>query len=81
MSHATLSTDKLAVVTGGAQGIGLASCVKFAELGMRVCIVDLPSENLRHAEAVVAERSKTQNKIVSLPIDLGEERQIQDLVH
>jgi NAD(P)-dependent dehydrogenase (short-subunit alcohol dehydrogenase family) len=81
MSHPVLSSDKLAVVTGGAQGIGLASCLKFAELGLRVCIVDLPSDSLRRAETIVGERSSSQNKVFALPVDLGDDQQVQDLVH
>ncbi|PHQ68164.1 MAG: hypothetical protein COB93_10615 [Sneathiella sp.] len=49
MTFAALSPDRIAVVTGGAKGIGLAACLKFAELGMRVVIVDLPSDDLTRA--------------------------------
>ena len=38
--HPALAPGKVAVVTGGASGIGLAAARRFADLGMRVCIAD-----------------------------------------
>lgn len=38
--HLALASGKLAVVTGGASGIGLAAARRFADLGMRVCVAD-----------------------------------------
>ncbi|MET0371387.1 MAG: SDR family NAD(P)-dependent oxidoreductase [Sphingobium sp.] len=38
--HPALASGRVAVVTGGASGIGLAAARRFAGLGMRVCIAD-----------------------------------------
>src|SRR4029079_7578520 len=38
--HPALAPGKVAVVTGGASGIGLAAARRFAGRGMRVCIAD-----------------------------------------
>ncbi len=54
MFHAALAPSHVAVVTGGASGIGLAAARRFADLGMRVCIADLDAERLRDAAADVA---------------------------
>jgi NAD(P)-dependent dehydrogenase (short-subunit alcohol dehydrogenase family) len=51
MPHPVLSPDHVAVVTGGASGIGLAAAQKFASLGMKVCIADLGDDRLAAAEA------------------------------
>ena len=40
MTHPALNSDSVAVVTGGASGIGLAIATQFAALGMRVAVVD-----------------------------------------
>ncbi len=54
MPHPALSADNVAVVTGGASGIGLAAAERFARLGMKVCIADLDAARLREAEARLA---------------------------
>ena len=51
MPHSAMSPSHVAVVTGGASGIGLAAATRFARLGMKVCIADLGSDRLAEAEA------------------------------
>jgi hypothetical protein len=46
-----MSPDHVAVVTGGGSGIGLAAALRFARLGMKVCIADLGADRLAEAEA------------------------------
>jgi NAD(P)-dependent dehydrogenase (short-subunit alcohol dehydrogenase family) len=57
LSHPALLQNSVAVVTGGAAGIGLAAATKFARLGLRVCIADLGEERLASAAAVLSEAS------------------------
>src|SRR3712207_3136610 len=55
MSHPALFPDSAAVITGGAAGIGFAAAMRFARLGLRVCIADLGQDRLsRAAEALSA---------------------------
>jgi NAD(P)-dependent dehydrogenase (short-subunit alcohol dehydrogenase family) len=49
-----MSPNNVAVITGGASGIGLAAAMRFARLGMKVCIADLGTERLTEAEARIA---------------------------
>ncbi|MBV8574049.1 MAG: SDR family NAD(P)-dependent oxidoreductase [Acetobacteraceae bacterium] len=49
MPHPALTPDSVAVVTGGASGIGLAAAAKFVRLGLRVCIADLGEDRLSQA--------------------------------
>jgi NAD(P)-dependent dehydrogenase (short-subunit alcohol dehydrogenase family) len=55
MSHAAMSSDNVAVITGGASGIGLASAMRFASLGMKVCIADVGKEKLGQAATMLKE--------------------------
>jgi NAD(P)-dependent dehydrogenase (short-subunit alcohol dehydrogenase family) len=49
--HPAMSPNHVAVVTGGGSGIGLAAAMRFARLGMKVCIADLGTNRLAEAEA------------------------------
>jgi NAD(P)-dependent dehydrogenase (short-subunit alcohol dehydrogenase family) len=49
-----MSPNNVAVVTGGASGIGLAAAMRFARLGMKVCIADLGGDRLADAETKLA---------------------------
>jgi NAD(P)-dependent dehydrogenase (short-subunit alcohol dehydrogenase family) len=51
MSHPALSPNNVAVVTGGASGLGLAAAMRFARLGLKVCIADLGADRLADAAA------------------------------
>ena len=54
MSHPALSPNSVAVITGGASGIGLAAAMRFARDGLRVCIADLGEERVDAAAAAVS---------------------------
>jgi NAD(P)-dependent dehydrogenase (short-subunit alcohol dehydrogenase family) len=47
--HPALASGRVAVITGGASGIGLAAARRFVALGMRVCIVDRTAGALEEA--------------------------------
>jgi NAD(P)-dependent dehydrogenase (short-subunit alcohol dehydrogenase family) len=51
MSHPAMSPNNVAVVTGGASGLGLAAAMRFARLGLKVCIADLGADRLADAAA------------------------------
>ena len=50
MPHPAMSPGNVAVITGGASGIGLAAAMRFAGLGMKVCIADVGGSRLQEAE-------------------------------
>ena len=54
MPHPVLSAGSVAVITGGASGIGLAAAVDFAKLGLRICIVDIGDDPLKDAAGKIA---------------------------
>jgi NAD(P)-dependent dehydrogenase (short-subunit alcohol dehydrogenase family) len=55
VTHPALSPNNVAVITGGASGIGLAAAKRFAGFGMRVCIADVEADRLSHAAAALSE--------------------------
>ena len=54
MIHPAFAKDSVAVITGGASGIGLAAAKRFAAFGMTICIADLGEERLDSAIAEIA---------------------------
>jgi NAD(P)-dependent dehydrogenase (short-subunit alcohol dehydrogenase family) len=55
VSHPALSPNNVAVITGGASGIGLAAAMRFARLGLKVCIADVGADKLSQAAATLSE--------------------------
>ena len=49
MPHPVISANHVAVITGGASGIGLAAALRFAQAGMKVAIADLGDDRLKAA--------------------------------
>jgi hypothetical protein len=49
-----MSPNNVAVITGGAGGIGLAAAMRFARLGMKVCVADIGADRLATVEAGLA---------------------------
>jgi hypothetical protein len=70
--HPALTPDSVAVVTGGAGGIGLAAAKAFAGLGMRVCIADLAADRLSAAaETLIGVAPNGAASIMSVPTDVS----------
>ena len=55
MPYSAIASGRVAVVTGGASGIGLAAARRFAGLGMRVAVADLGADRLEAARVRIAE--------------------------
>lgn len=49
MLHPAISKDRVAVITGGASGIGLATAKRLAAQGMRICLADVDEAQLEAA--------------------------------
>lgn len=58
MPHPAMSANHVAVITGGASGIGLAAAMRFAGLGMKVCIADIGAERLAEAATKLSSAAK-----------------------
>jgi len=77
MTHDALTPGSVAVVTGGAAGIGLAACKQFAQRGLRVCIADLGADRLAHAgEQVALSAANGAQDVMTLRTDVS---RVEDL--
>lgn len=67
---------KVAVVTGGASGLGLAMAQRFAEAGMNIVIGDIEAEPLAMAEAAVAAKGV---KVLPVRTDVAKAADVEAL--
>jgi NAD(P)-dependent dehydrogenase (short-subunit alcohol dehydrogenase family) len=72
MPHPVLSPSNVAVVAGGASGIGLAAAKRFVAMGLKVCIADLEGERLRAAaEELAAMAPGGAPGVLAVPTDVS----------
>jgi len=73
-----MTKDNVAVITGGASGIGLAAAMRFAARGMKVCIADLGTDRLKKAEAKLSSASPAGGgHIMAAAVDVS---RVDDLI-
>jgi NAD(P)-dependent dehydrogenase (short-subunit alcohol dehydrogenase family) len=67
MNHPAVAAGRVAVITGGASGIGFAAAKRFLEIGMRVCIADVDAAALAAAQqALGASAIAVQTNVAEL---------------
>lgn len=79
MSHPALVPGAVAVVTGGASGIGLAAARRFAALGLHVCIADLGADRLAAAVAELTPDARDDAEIAGFEVDVSDRSALADL--
>jgi sorbitol-6-phosphate 2-dehydrogenase len=73
-----LLQDRIAVVTGGAQGLGEAICHRLAREGAHVIVADI---NIAGAERVAAEiMAQTDRRAIAVQADVTDEAQVAAMV-
>jgi NAD(P)-dependent dehydrogenase (short-subunit alcohol dehydrogenase family) len=77
MPHPSMSSGHVAVITGGASGIGLAAALKYAGFGMKVCIADIGGDRLKEAEAKLTSAAQGGAKdVMAAAVDVS---RVEDL--
>ncbi len=79
MAHPAIATDRVAVITGAASGIGLAAAKRLAGLGMKVCLADLPGDALQRATAEVAELAGDEGRVLAVETDVSRREDVERL--
>ncbi len=67
--------DRVALVTGGAQGLGQAICQRLAREGCRVAVADLNAEKAKETAASIREQPA-----IAIPVDVTDEAQVKAMV-
>jgi NAD(P)-dependent dehydrogenase (short-subunit alcohol dehydrogenase family) len=77
--HPALANNRVAVVTGGASGIGLATAVRLAGLGMKLCLADVDAKALEGAAAEVAQHAQSPRDVLAVVADVSRREDVQRL--
>jgi NAD(P)-dependent dehydrogenase (short-subunit alcohol dehydrogenase family) len=72
-----LLSDKVAIITGGAKGIGRGIAIKFAEEGCSIAIADI---NMNEANSTLAEVLKRGREGLAIKCDVKDSKQVGDMV-
>lgn len=78
MPHSAIVKDNVAVITGGASGIGLASAMAFARAGMKVCIADVDEAGLAEAATKLSSVTAATN-VMTFAVDVGRAESVREL--
>jgi len=69
----------VAVVTGGASGIGLAAALRYCQMGLRVCIADRGSGRLADARAILESAAAKPGDVLAVETDVSDVEQLRRL--
>ena len=70
--------DKVALVTGGASGIGLATCWELVRQGARIAMLDMDEKNLETQQQIFLDQGY---KILAIDCDVTEEAACQSAIN
>ena len=74
-----LNAGGYAVVTGGANGVGLAAATRFAQSGLNVILADLPGDTLDAAVETVRAASSGTVDVFGQPTDVSKDEDVERL--
>jgi NAD(P)-dependent dehydrogenase (short-subunit alcohol dehydrogenase family) len=80
MPYLGLLPNSVAVITGGAAGIGLAAAMEFARNGLKVCIADIGENRLSSAASVLAKAAPGgAASVMTVATDVSQAEQLRQL--
>ncbi|VDB88579.1 unnamed protein product [Peniophora sp. CBMAI 1063] len=74
------TSPRVALITGAAQGLGLAIAHRLASDGYAVALADLPSNEVALRQAVADLREKVQGWCTVVTADVSNETQVRDMI-
>ncbi|EIG59346.1 SDR family NAD(P)-dependent oxidoreductase [Bradyrhizobium canariense] len=78
MPHPAIVKDNVAVITGGASGIGFAAAAAFARNGMKVCIADVDQTRLADAATRLSSLTSATH-VMPFAIDVSKAESVAEL--
>lgn len=78
MPHPAIVKDNVAVITGGASGIGFTAALAFARDGMKVCIADVDQARLAEAATKLSSVSSATH-VMTFAIDVSKAESVTEL--
>jgi len=72
--------NQIAIVTGGAQGLGEALCHRLAREGAHIVVADLNLEGAERVAAEIVSMTQTDRRAVAVQVDVTDEAQVAALV-
>jgi len=73
-------SDRIAIVTGGAQGLGEAICHRLAREGAHVVVADLNLEGAEGVAADIVSGARTDRRAIAVRVDVTDEAQVAAMV-
>ncbi|NPV86225.1 MAG: sorbitol-6-phosphate dehydrogenase [Anaerolineae bacterium] len=70
--------DRIAIVTGGAQGLGQAICLRLAREGCHVVVADVQKEKAQETARMIM--TDTGSRALALKVDVTDEHQVEQMV-
>jgi len=80
MAYLGLLPNSVAVITGGAAGIGFAAAMEFARNDLKVCIADIGEDRLSSAASVLARAApEGAASVMTMATDVSQAEQVRQL--